>query len=275
MREKMLTRTPSGVPYAIACAYFGGYDPEHHQAVLALQYGEPEVRVFRTHNVPYIDQARALLAAAALEHLPDEAVLMWLDHDIYFAPGQVPLLVERCATGEFDVLAVPYSMRKEAGGIIGFPEMRRGQACDLECFEGGKQYPAFGCGMGFTAVRMRVLRALSKTMQRVRCGTSTLVWPMFALELEQNHSMTADGEPIGFYHGEDVSFCRRAAALGFKVGLDCEFRIGHRGGKTYALEDCLYQVPLARSLTMRLVAPDNAAEFNFEAMPAPAVSARK
>jgi len=273
-RPKFQTTTPSGVPYAICCAYFGGVDDEHQKSVLALEYGDPEVKVFRTHGVPYIDQARAILAEAAMRHLPDEAILVSLDHDIVFHPLSVPILAERCATGPFDVLAVPYSMRKEGGGIIGFPEIPdKGKPFELDCFEAGtgKLYPAFGCGMGFTAIRMRVFRELAKTMQRVRCGTQTIVHPFFKLEVQPDHSVTPEGESIGFYHGEDVSFCRRVTAAGMKVGLDTEHRIGHKGAKIYGLEDCLYMVPLARRLTMQLVVPENPAEYNFRAQAAPAV----
>ncbi len=112
-RKLFPTETPSKVPYALCCAYFGGLDEDHAGGVRALEFGSPEVKVFRTHGVPYIDQARAILAAAAMAHLPDEAVLVSLDHDIVFHPVSIPLLVEACAMGPYDVLAVPYSMRKE------------------------------------------------------------------------------------------------------------------------------------------------------------------
>ncbi len=115
---------------------------------------------------------------------------------------------------------------------------------------------------------MRVFRELAKTMPRVRCGSKTIVHPFFALELERNHSMTPEGEAIGFYHGEDVSFCRRVLAAGFHVGLDTTHRIGHKGAKIFSLEDCVFQVPLARSLTMQLVAPDDP-NFEFQAQAAP------
>lgn len=252
---KFQTQTPSGVPYAIACAYFGGLDPQHHEAVLALEFGEPRVRVMRTHGVPYIDQARALLAAAALRELPDDGVLMFLDHDIIFHPSDLVSLVEQCAHGPYDVLGVPYSMRKEGGSVIGFfAPPPAGDDWSIGYYEAGGLYDAFGMGMGFTAVRMRVLRRLAEGMQRVRCGTSALVWPMFALELQANHSVLPDGESIGFYHGEDVSFCRRASAAGFRLGLDTRPRIGHKGTKIYAIEDTAFMVPLARDLTLKLVA---------------------
>lgn len=273
-RIRFQTETPSKVPYALCCAYFGGLDEDHAAGVRALEFGDPEVKVFRTHGVPYIDQARAILAAAAMDHLPDEAVLVSLDHDIVFHPLSVPTLVEACATGPYDVLAVPYSMRKEGGGIIGFPSVPRGtgkttdKPFDLKCYEAGGQYDAFGCGMGFTAIRMRVFRELAKTMPRVRCGATTIVYPFFALELERDHSVTPEGESIGFYHGEDVSFCRRVTAAGFRVGLDTTHRIGHKGAKIFSLEDCVFQVPLARNLTMQLVAPDDPS-FEFRAQPAP------
>lgn len=276
MRNVFQTATPSGIPYAICCAYFGGVDEDHAAGVRALEFGSPEVKVFRTHGVPYIDQARAILAAAALEHLPDEAVLMSLDHDIVFHPASVPLLVERCATGPYDVLAVPYSMRKEGGGIIGFPNVPRGTGApsdkpffDLDCYEKGKLYDAFGCGMGFTAIRMRVFRELAKGLQRVRCGTRTIVHPFFALDIEANYETTPEGESIGFYHGEDVSFCKRATAAGFRIGLDTEHRIGHKGAKIFSLEDCIFQVPLARNLTMQLVVPKDPDKYEFRAQPAP------
>ncbi len=266
---QLQTRTESGVPYAIACAYFGGVDTDHLAPVLALEYGEPRVKVLRTHGVPYIDQARAILASAAMDLLPDDGVLMFLDHDIIFHPACVPILVERCAREMFDVLAVPYSMRKEGGGILGFPTPpKNGEPFQLQCFDGGGLCDAVGAGMGFTAIRMRVFRELCKGMQRVRCGSKTIVYPFFALELQPDHSVTPAGEEIGFYHGEDMSFCRRAIAAGFRVGLDTSIRIGHKGSKIYALEDTAFMVPHASSFTMNLLVSEDH-DSDFKPMPAP------
>ena len=257
MNQRIKFQTEAAAPYVIACAYFGGVDADHNDGVRALEYGEPEVRVLRTHGVPYIDQARAILSSRALELLPEEdAVLVFLDHDIIFHPLSVPTLVNNLIESPYDILGAPYSMRREGGGIIGFPLLEPGENNELPCYEGGGLVDAFGVGMGLTAIRMRVFRELAKGMQRVRCGTSTIVYPFFALEVEPDHSVLPSGEQIGFYHGEDVSFCNRARRAGFLVGLDTTHRVGHKGAKIFALEDTVYAVPLAKRLTLQLRAAE-------------------
>jgi len=269
------TETLSGVPYVVACAYFGGIDPEHHRSVLALEYGDPGVRCLRVHGVPYIDQARAILAERALDLLPDDGVLMWLDHDIIFHPASVPLLVERCAKEMFDILAVPYSMRQEGASLIGWPKPPLdGSPLELKCYDGGGLYEATGCGFGFTAVRMSVFRELAKGLPRVICGTRALCSPFFALEVETG-GYQFNGEEVGFYHGEDTSFCRRAKRAGFSVGLDTSHRIGHKGAKIFALEDLGYMVPMAKSYTLRLEIPPSPLDVNKLAVAAPAVDSER
>jgi len=269
--QRFPTGTLSGVPYVVCCAYFGGLDEQHHRSVLALEYGDPGVRCLRVHGVPYIDQARAILAERAMSMLPDDGVMMWLDHDIIFNPASVPVLVERCATEMFDVLGVPYSMRQEGAGPIGFPKPPTdGSKFKIDCYDGGGLYEATGLGMGFTAIRMRVFRELAKSLPRVICGTRAPCWPFFALEIESS-GYHFNGEDLGFYHGEDMSFCRRAIKAGFRVGLDTSHKIGHKGTKIYALEDCGFQVPSVRRYTLEFKIPENPLEMNSLAQVAPHV----
>lgn len=256
----MNTRTPSGVPYAIACAYFGGLDNEHFAGILPLEYGEPRVLLIRTMGVPYIDQARAILAAGALEHLPEDGVLMMLDHDIIFDPADVPRLVEACATSEYDILGVPYSMRGEAKSLIGFPVVPDdGSDLELDCYGCGGLYPANALGMGFTAIKMRVFHELKKHVPKVLIGMRAVAWPFFALEVQED-AVELDGERLAFYHGEDVSFCRLARKHGFKVGLDTRPRIAHKGSKLYMLEDTSFIVPAAKNFHLKLRRPVSLAE---------------
>lgn len=248
----MKTSTPSGVPYIIACAYFGGLDNEHFGSVLALEYGDPRVLLIRTMGVPYIDQARAILAAGALQHLPADGVLMMLDHDIIFKPQDVIALVEACATSEYDILGVPYSMRGEGKSLIGFPVTPKdGSDLELDCYEAGGLYPADALGMGFTAIKMRVFHELKRHLPKILIGSRAVTWPFFALEVQED-AIDFEGERLAFYHGEDVSFCRLARKHGFKVGLDTRPRIAHKGSKLYMLEDTSFMVPMAKSFHMKL-----------------------
>jgi len=252
--ERARVATDASVPYCVGAAYYGGYDHDHLAGVLQLEWGDPNLHVIRTHGVPYIDQARAIIATSAMALMPEkDAVLVFLDHDIIFDPRDVPRLVDAIASSPYDVLAVPYSMRKHAGGLIGFPTPHPSGETPLSFFELGGFYDSIGVGMGFTAIKLSTFwkmaagehfqtgEQIAEPMRRYICGTQNKVYPFFAHLLE--------GE---LYLGEDMSFCRRVAAAGGRVGLWTVPRIGHKGTYIYAPEDCAFAVPVSKRLTLKL-----------------------
>jgi GT2 family glycosyltransferase len=62
------------------------------------------------------------------------------------------------------------------------------------------------------------------------------------------HHLIKDGQ----YYTEDYSFCIRAAQAGFRIGIDTEPRIFHKGWYAYGLEDIASQVQRVETLNVNL-----------------------
>lgn len=213
---------------------FGAEDRDHGRCKRALE--NTGVPIVELEDCPYIDMSRACLVERAFEHDPNLDVIVWIDHDIIFRASDVIALAERChASEQYDILGVLYSMRRPKFTTIGRPADHVKQA---EFYAPG-QIDGLFVGLGMTAVKRAVFLKMRETLPYLDCPTvGRKVHPYF------HHSMD------GAYLGEDISFCNRAIALGFRVGIDTEPRILHRGRYDYALEDCGIAVPDFPTLIM-------------------------
>lgn len=242
--------------YAVCIPVFGGWDTEQHVDVLTLNR-EAGLTVIELHNMPYLDTARGILVETA-NHL-DSAGVFFIDHDIIFKPGDVAELI-KTAEEKDAVVAGVYNMRKTAHALIGAIDVPVGE--DVVFFEGGKLYPAFYTGMGFTAIPMSVFRALEPHFPLLMAAFLKTgprqAFPFFSLDVNGN-----------FYSGEDVSFCSRVHGLSVKhvkgegspngddwelkkisesltdkrIFVDSRVRIFHKGSYCYAIEDHSINVP--------------------------------
>lgn len=222
----------SAVNWAIAVPYFGGKDWEHERCMRAVEkFGAP---IFMTFGHPYIDMARAKLAADFMAwERPKLDCLLFIDHDILFNPSDVPRIIASALELQ-TIVGGAYPKKGPGADLIGTfaPELER-----VTFYEGGQCYPCSdsGVGMGFTAIPRIVFEALATTpeMAEVQSGDYK-VRPYFAHLIEN-----------GYYFGEDFSFCRRALKLGFRAHLDTRIRLRHKGSYSYAVEDCGMVVPQA------------------------------
>lgn len=214
--------------FAVMIPYFGSRDPDHLACVAELK-----CPIVTSQNNPYIDMARAFLVEETLEKT-DAEVLVFIDHDIIFQPPQVELLANHCMSGEYAVLGGAYSARKPRGILTCSPAKH---VETIEFYKPGL-YPAEHVPMGFTAIRREVFERLSY-LPIVKTFMGRKVHPYFA------HEISAES-----YFGEDVSFCHRAQAVGFQVGIDAEPRLFHRGSYDYAVEDAAMAVGNLESLTV-------------------------
>lgn len=226
------------VEFAVMIPYWGGIDHQHLACVRALE--KTGVPILTSQNIPYIDMARSFLVEQTREAVPGAKVLVFIDHDILFVPSDVRLLAEHCYGGPYAVLGASYGKRRPRDGLVGLPT-------DLETpltfYQPGLVEARF-VGMGFTAIDIAVFEKLDVSMKRYLCPTVPAqdgIRPYFRHMLE---------EGTNYYHGEDISFCRRAQAAGFKVGIDLEPRLLHRGTYDYALEDAGNCVPQNETLTV-------------------------
>lgn len=219
----------------IASPTFGGMDRDHGRCMEAL--GKLGVPIIILEDCPYIDMARAYLVDRAMDEFPNFDVLVFIDHDIIFKAADVVSLAKNCAATEFyDILGVLYSMRRPRFTTIGRPQ----GAPELTFYVPGT-YPADFVGLGMTAIKRRVFEKMREGSKALDCPTvGRRVFPYFRHLIDEES-----------YLGEDISFCYRAQQLGFKIGIDQEPRIFHRGRYDYALEDTGLSVPDYQPLTIR------------------------
>ena len=211
----------SGIAILTPCGT--SIDNEHLECVQALE----NVDVIRTYGATCLDQARALLVSKALGTAAD--IFFWIDSDILFDPADVYKVADRCRTGAYEVLAVAYSKR---GPGLGVAANFKPGAYKVRFYEPGV-HEAHSVGLGFTAVRRSVFVGMSKGLPYVTVpGEKLKVWPFFL--------------PIvtgGMYLAEDYAFSERALKAGFKLGIDVEPRITHKGSYKYAIEDIGFVCP--------------------------------
>lgn len=148
-----------------------------------------------------ISEGRSDLAKDALER--GASHLIWLDADMKFRPGQV----RRLLSHDIDIVGATY------------PKRRPPHDMTAQDVEGGRIKPGDGdliearhMGMGLMVTKIEVFRKMPE--------------PWFAFPWIEEA-----GRPLG----EDVFFCMKARAEGFKVMADpvASQGIGHVGRKVY------------------------------------------
>lgn len=219
--------------YAVLIPYYGRRDADHLACVEKLK--KAGIEIVTCDGCPYVDMARAMLVQMALDHTSAD-VFLFIDHDIMFKKEHADSIALNCHVGEYDVLGALYAYRRAVGGIIG---RLKDPPATLEFYKPGF-WPAEFLGMGFTAIKREVFEALAKTLPKAYCSAVFMdVHPFFM------HSIHPDG-----YHGEDISFCRRAEEVGFKLGVDLEPRLIHRGSYDFMMEDAGASAPRYEALTI-------------------------
>lgn len=224
--------------YAVLIPYYGRRDEDHVACVRSLK--NAGVLVAEVDGCPYIDMARAGLVSI-IEEATTAAqvdVFVFIDHDIMFQKDAIDKLAEHCRSSEYGMLGVLYAWRKAEGGLIG---KLKNPPESLIFYEPGF-WPADFLGLGCTAIKREVFDTLKATCPRTHCSVVKRdVHPFF---MHMVH-------PRDGYIGEDVSFCRRVEAAGYKLGVDLEPRIFHRGQYDYAIEDAGASVTRYQTLEVK------------------------
>jgi hypothetical protein len=188
--------------YGDWCAEFG-----HSLALLMAALASDEritsLRLSRCESTIIAD-GRNDIVRDALEH--DATHLLWLDSDMRFRSDAIDLLMSR----DLDIVACTYPKRRP-------PYVMTAQAMDgSRIVPGDGVVEASHIGMGVALVKAPVFAAMNE--------------PWFAtpwVEADQR------------FVGEDVFWCHKARAHGFKVWVDCEASadIGHCGRYTFTADD--------------------------------------
>lgn len=233
------------IKIAVLTPYFGGMDYEHRRCMDELgklpKSEDAEIHFVQISNWPWIDIAQSFLVDKTLKELPDTDIMFWIEHDMIFNPLDVPKLSRHCLDSEFDMLGAAYSQRTPGGKIVGSLKEE-----NVEFFVPGL-HAANSCGFGFTATKPSLYKSLRELLPRVPCPAfekhmakeDSYTWPYFG------HLTHPE------YYGQDTSFCLRVLGAGKKIGIDAEFRVGHKGTYTYQIEDTGITVPRYERLVVQ------------------------
>ena len=171
---------------------------------LSLQ-GVPYEVAIESGTLVYM--ARDRLACKAING--DWTHVLWLDSDMVFSENIVDDL-QFC--GEDFVTGIAHGRRKPFMSCvfknIDLDHLERWQLEDypISAFE------VAGCGMACVLIKTDILRAV-----QMKDGTCFTPFPRY---------------------GEDLSFCKRAAALGYKIWCEPTVRLGHVGHLIIWPDDC-------------------------------------
>jgi hypothetical protein len=183
-----------------------------------------------TSTVTYIPSARCAVVRDFLAGFDDEVSgrtvksdwLLFLDHDMIFSANLAERLYREAHPVERPIVAAFYpTYMPDHGNIRVMPTwMREWEGKPMrhvqEVPEGDELIELHGCGMGATLIHRSVLEAVGEEHFHDE-------WPWFGHDL-----VTLDPEIGPVRCGEDVTFCLRARALGFKIWGAPHIRCKHK-----------------------------------------------
>lgn len=157
-------------------------------------------------NGSLIHVARDKLACKAINK--DFTHVLWLDSDMVFTPE---LLDDLMFSGEDFVSGIAVSRRPPYCGCL-FSDLRLNYLERLEPDElPTETFEVAGCGFACVLIKTDILKAV-----QMQHGTCFLPMPSY---------------------GEDLAFCQRATALGYKIFAEPSVRVGHIGHITVYPEE--------------------------------------
>ena len=156
-----------------------------------------------------VDMARNVLAKKAVEGGYDR--VLWVDSDMTFEPDMMERLSADLDAG-WDVVTGLYFKRTFPLEPVIYSHIEEAKADTFWDYPQDQLFPVEGCGFGGVMMRTDILRDIDE--------------PPFT----------------PFLHlSEDLSFCVRALARGYKIGCDSRIKLGHMG--TIVFSEKLYKHP--------------------------------
>lgn len=234
-----MNRNPTATLWLFA---YGGISALTHCSVLSemLEWGDN-----LTHNVmredALISRSRSKVASWFLQTDRKVAgdVLLMVDHDISWEPGDLSLIARRALEHQAIVGGI-YSKRTFGEG----PAIR---VNDTGTFQMGDD-ALINCdyvSTGFVAIPRAILQAVAADMPLTHDG----YWPLFLPFVVTDR----DGKTV--YLSEDWAFCHRAQAAGFRVLASTGPKLVHEGLHGYRLVDAQTQLRADRDLPLDFGAP--------------------
>lgn len=225
---------------------YGGITPPTHAAVCR------ELRQW-TNLAHHVMGEEALIcrarSRAASRFLKEEAqiggdVLLMVDHDIAWAPGDLSLIARR-ALERNAVVGGIYPKRVFAdGSAVRFNASGTG---DWHIGE-DSLIPASYVGSGFLAIPRDCLRTVADSLPWIEEG----YWPFF---LPMTVLTEQDGKKGHEYLSEDWAFCERARTSGFDIYASTGPRLTHEGRYTFRLVDARARPPKDEDITLTFSRP--------------------
>lgn len=186
------------------------------RCLVGLEKPEGTETVFCQSSLIY--DARNTLAEMAIERGFDR--VLWLDSDVTFDPDLIRRLGEHLDLGKDFVTGLYFSRRAPSHPVI-YSSLylareagkQRAVADHFDDYPRDDIFKVAGCGFGAVMMTVPMLR-------RVQEASALPFFPA-----------------TGF--GEDLSFCLRATALGFKIWCDSSIKLGHVGASIF--DEALYR----------------------------------
>ncbi len=212
---------------------YGNPIPDHLACIQkVIEAGVPLIPV---KNCPYLDIARSYALSEGMRLTPDAKAFVFIDHDMIFGLEAVVGLAQRLIEKDLDVSGVLYSLKKPGFALAGEPLEDK----QITFYKPGHKLARY-VGTGFMAINRRVVKALDEIMPEYFVPVIDKKIKMYFDRYIQNES----------YYPDDAGFCFRLRDLGFKIWIDTEPRIYHRGQYDYAIEDCGLTIPNYTELTV-------------------------
>lgn len=209
---------------------YAGLAPETHDCIVRDIRQWPTLGHFRMSADALIDRSRNRAASMFLAADPAEAgdVMVMIDHDMTWAPGDLEHLTNACLeTG--GVVAGIYSKRSFGKGVA----VRFSQPGDWQ--QGSDQLaPCDYVSTGFMAIHRKVLETLAEKLPKTLGDFYPFFLPVLAERKFGDQEATE-------YLSEDWAFCYRAIEAGFTIHADMKPYLVHCGEYGYRVIDS--QVP--------------------------------
>lgn len=251
---------PAPLPSAMLIVFaYGNVLPETVKCIVQQAKAWPDLGIETRHEDALIPRMRDRAASWFLEWTEAEVLIM-LDHDIEWEPGDMEYIAQRCA---------------ETKGVVAGIYPKRGMGQDppvtpaLDAPEGRYHFgddvllPALHVPTGFLAIHRDVLLGLAKRLPYTMSGC----WPFFLIglfpgQMPDDHDecpfcMPAeDGKFVHYeYLSEDYAFVRRVHEVGFPVYMALKPRLKHVGHYVYRMVDAITQPEPDRPVPVTIGGP--------------------
>jgi len=201
---------------------YAGVEPTTCDSLLRDLPHIPNLTYSRISKDALISRSRSKAATDFLRNDANLDIMIMIDHDISWQPGDIQHLLQKVVETESMVGGV-YSKRVFGRGIAAKPAGQGNNTIGRD-----ELIPAVYLSAGFWGIHRKVLEKVSEILPL----TTDNFWPFFMPMLS---APRPDGRPE--YLSEDWAFCERARNLGFKLFLDLKPHLVHNGRYGYRVID--------------------------------------